>query len=51
MITWKCLFKLTKEELQEVVNDIKYGVSYTVGGWEDVYPTDSDILRYIHNTQ
>ena len=46
MITWKCLFKLNKEELAEVVNDIKNGESYTVFGWEDVYPTDKDILKY-----
>lgn len=46
MITWKCLFKLSKEELTEIVNDIKKGESYTVIGWEDVYPTDQDILSY-----
>lgn len=46
MITWKCLFKLNKEELVEIVDDIKKGESYTVIGWEDVYPTDKDILKY-----
>lgn len=46
MITWKCLFKLNKEELAEIVDDIKKGESYTVIGWEDVYHTDKDILKY-----
>lgn len=46
MITWKCLYKLDKEELSGIVNDIKSGESYTVSGWEDVYPTDNDILKY-----
>lgn len=46
MITWKCLYKLDKEELSGIVNDIKNGESYTVSGWEDTYPTDNDILKY-----
>lgn len=46
MITWKCLYKLDKEELREIVNDIKNGENYTVSGWEDIYPTDYDILKY-----
>ena len=46
MITWKCLYKLDKEELAGIVNDIKNGESYTVSGWEDTYPTDNDILKY-----
>lgn len=46
MITWKCLYKLDKEELIGIVNDIMSGESYTVSGWEDIYPTDNDILKY-----
>lgn len=46
MITWKCLYKLDKEELSGIVNDIKSGESYTVSGWEDIYSTDNDILKY-----
>lgn len=46
MITWKCLFKLNREELTGVVNDIINGESYTILGWEDTYPTDTDILKY-----
>lgn len=46
MITWRCLFKLDKVELYAIVNEIKSGNSYTVDGWEDVYPTDNDILNY-----
>ncbi|MBQ2886478.1 MAG: hypothetical protein IJE43_22390 [Alphaproteobacteria bacterium] len=46
MITWKCLFKLNRQELSEIVNDIKNGNSYTVIGWEDTYPTDADILAH-----
>lgn len=46
MITWKCLRKLDQEELSVIVNDIHSGVSYTVEGWEDTYPTDEDILNY-----
>lgn len=46
MITWKCLYKLDKEELARIVGDIKNGESYTVSGWEDTYPTDDDILKY-----
>lgn len=46
MITWKCLFKLDREELTGIVNDINNGKSYTVFGWEDTYPTDEDILKY-----
>ena len=46
MITWKCLYKLDKEELTGIVGDIKNGESYTVLGWEDIYPTDDDILKY-----
>lgn len=49
MITWKCLFKLSKEELDEIVNNIKNGDSYTVNGWEDTYPTNEDILNYAKN--
>ena len=46
MITWKCLFKLSEDELSGLVNDIKNGESYTIVGWEDTYPTDKDILDY-----
>lgn len=46
MITWKCLYKLDREELTGIVNDIRSGESYTVSGWEDTYPTDYDILKY-----
>lgn len=46
MITWKCLYKLDKEELITIVNEIRNGISYTVEGWEDTYPTDVDILNY-----
>ena len=46
MLTWKCLQKLDKEELAGVINDIQNGESYTVAGWEDIYPTDKDILEY-----
>ena len=46
MLTWKCLFKLTQEELQNIINDINNGISYTVKGWEDTYPTDSEIISY-----
>lgn len=46
MITWKCLFKLNAEELSGIVAGIRNGESYTVNGWEDVYPTDKDILDY-----
>ena len=46
MITWTCLYKLDGEELRGIVNDIKKGESYTLLGWEDVYPTDGDILKY-----
>lgn len=46
MITWKCLYKLDKEELSGIVNDIENGESYTVSGWEETYPTDDDILKY-----
>lgn len=46
MITWKCLYKLDGEELTRIVNDIMNGESYTVSGWEDIYPTDDDILKY-----
>jgi hypothetical protein len=46
MITWKCLYKLSREELTEIVNNIKNGESYTVLGWEDTYPTNDDILKY-----
>ena len=35
MITWKCLFKLNKEELSNIVSDIRNGQSYTIIGWED----------------
>lgn len=49
MITWKCLFKLNKEELCGIVDDIRHGNSYTVIGWEDVYPTDKQILDYAMN--
>ncbi len=45
MIT-KCLYKLDREELVGIVNDIKNGESYTVLGWEDAYPTDNDISNY-----
>lgn len=37
MITFKCLYKLTKEEVRGIVFDIKNGKSYTVSGWEDYY--------------
>lgn len=47
MITWKCLYKLSKEELAILQNDINNGISYNVVGWEDVYPTDNEILDYI----
>ena len=46
MITWKCLYKLDREELYGIVNDIKNGNSYTVIGWEDTYPTDNQIIDY-----
>lgn len=46
MITWKCLYKLDKEELAGIVNDIMNGESNTVSGWEDTYPIDNDILKY-----
>ena len=46
MITWKCLYKLDREELSGIVNDIKNGNSYTVIGWEDTYPTDNQIIDY-----
>ncbi len=46
MLTWKCLYKLNREELSDIVRDIKGGESYTVNGWEDTYPTDNDILEY-----
>ena len=46
MITWKCLFKLNGEELAGIVSDIRIGESYTVVGWEDIHPTDKDILEY-----
>ncbi len=32
MLTWKCLYKLDKEELAGIVNDIKNGESYTIPG-------------------
>ena len=32
MITFKCLYKLTKEEVHGIVFDIKNGKSYTVSG-------------------
>lgn len=46
MITWKCLYKLDGEELAGIVDGIKNGESYTVLGWEDIYPTDDGILKY-----
>lgn len=46
MITWKCLRKLDQEELAIILNDIHSGISYTVEDWEDIYPTDEDILKY-----
>ena len=49
MITWKCLYKLNREELTGIVDDIRNGNSYTVIGWEDVYPTDKQILDYAMN--
>ena len=33
MITWKCLYKLDKEELGGILDDIKNGKSYTISGW------------------
>lgn len=35
MLTWKCLYKLDKEELAGIVNDIKNGGSYIISSWED----------------
>lgn len=32
MITWKCLYKLDREELTAIVNDIHSGGSYIVEG-------------------
>ena len=49
MITFKCLYKLTKEEVQGIVFDIKNGKSYTVSGWEDYYVTDADIIEYYNS--
>lgn len=49
MITWKCLYKLNREELTGIVEDIRNENSYTVIGWEDVYPTDKQILDYAMN--
>jgi len=49
MITFKCLYKLTKEEVQGIVFDIKNGKSYTVLGWEDYYATDADIIKYYNS--
>lgn len=46
MITWKCLYKLDTEELAGILNDINNGESYTVVGWENIYPTDVDIIKY-----
>lgn len=34
IFTWKCLYKLDREELSGIVNDIKNGESYTVLGWK-----------------
>ena len=49
MITFKCLYKLTKEELYGIVLDIKNGKSYTVPGWEDYYATDTDIIEHFNS--
>ena len=51
MITFKCLYKLTKEEVQGIVFDfdIKNGKSYTVSGWEDYYATDADIIEHYNS--
>ena len=49
MITFKCLYKLTKEEVRGIVFDIKNGKSYTVLGWEDYYATDADIIEYYNS--
>lgn len=49
MITFKCLSKLTKEEVEGIVFDIKNGKSYTVLGREDYYATDADIINYYNS--
>lgn len=49
MITFNCLYKLTKEEVQGIVFDIKNSKSYTVQGWEDYYATDADIIKYYNS--
>jgi hypothetical protein len=46
LITWQCLKKLNNEELLNLVTDINNGTSYTVDGYEDIYPTDEEILDY-----
>lgn len=46
LITWKCLKKLNKEELSNLIEDINNGISYTVNGYEDIYPTDEEILEF-----
>ena len=51
MITFKCLYKLTKEEVAGIVFDIKNGKSYTVLGWENYYATDADIIEYYNSLQ
>lgn len=48
LMTWKCLNKLTEQELKEVQDEIRRGViNYNVIGWEDIYPTNQDILNFI----
>ena len=49
MITFKCLSKLTKEEVAGIVFDIKNGKSYIVLGWENYYATDADIIKYYNS--
>lgn len=52
IITWKCLRKMSAAELQDVVGIIQDGeVDYNQPGWEDVYPTNDDILEYWHESK
>jgi len=48
LMTWKCLNKLSEQELKEVQDEIRQDViNYDVKGWEDIYPTNQDILNFI----
>jgi hypothetical protein len=52
MMTWKCLRKLCPDELQETVDMIQAGeVDFRQKGWEDVYPTNEEVLDFARGVE